>query len=347
MILQVNLKQNKVKMAKILRFGQLHKKLIYLVLMILFVFILFRKKKKPDNLIVCQHDSKFLSSYPFSNVSKIIQEIEIYGSTSNYVINDIFSLFHILISPSKELPDDVILLIMVKSAARNFGRRNAIRSTWGGKKNSQIHVLFSLGYHRYIEREIRKEASLYKDILQGSFIDEYRNNTFKTSMTYKWISDSWRNCKYILLVDDDYLVNIDETLQFVSSLQRNNTSSTMFGPIVECWKPVRTMDDPNSYITKEEYPWELYPPYLSGGSILTTFDVVRNISKAIPFVRKLSIDDLYIGIIANFLGIKLIDDSRFTLKTQEKSKLKQFLCLHGFKESSLLEVWFYLLKDID
>jgi hypothetical protein len=89
----------------------------------------------------------------------------------------------------------------------------------------------------------------------------------------------------------------------------------MFGPMVKCWKPVRTMDDPNSYITKEEYPWELYPPYLSGGSILTTFDVVRNISKAIPFVRTLSIDDLYIGIIANFLGIKLIDDSIFTLKT--------------------------------
>jgi hypothetical protein len=107
------------------------------------------------------------------------------------------------------------------------------------------------------------------------------------------------------------------------------------------------MDDPNSYITKEEYPWELYPPYLSGGSILTTFDVVRKISYAIPFVRRLSIDDLYIGIIANFLGIKLIDDSRFTLKYQEKSKLKQFLCLHGFNESFLLEVWFYLLKDMD
>jgi hypothetical protein len=57
-------------------------------------------------------------------------------------------------------------------------------------------------------------------------------------MTYKWIGDSWRNCKYILLVDDDYLVNIDETLQFVSSLQRNNTSSTMFGTMVKCWKPV-------------------------------------------------------------------------------------------------------------
>ena len=334
-------------MTKILRFGQLHKKLIYLVLMILFVFILFRKKEKPDNLIVCQHDSKFLSSYPFSNVSRIIQEIETYGSTSNSVINDIFLLFQMLISPSKELPDDVILLIMVKSAARNFGRRNAIRSTWGGKKNNKIHVLFSLGYHRYIEREIRKEASLYKDILQGSFVDEYRNNTFKTSMTYKWIGDSWRSCKYILLVDDDYLVNIDETLHFVSSLQRNNTSSTMFGPMVKCWKPVRTMDDPNSYITKEEYPWELYPPYLSGGSILTTFDVVRKISYAIPFVRRLSIDDLYIGIIANFLGIKLIDDSRFTLKYQEKSKLKQFLCVHGFKENSLLESWFYLQKDVN
>ena len=323
-------------------------KQILLVLMIpVFVYILIRTRKIYDSSIVCQHDSKFLSSYPFSNVSKIIQEIETDGRTSNYVINDIFSLFHILISPSKELPDDVILLIMVKSAARNFGRRNAIRSTWGGKKNSQIHVLFSLGYHRYIEREIRKEASLYKDILQGSFVDEYRNNTFKTSMTYKWIGDSWRSCKYILLVDDDYLVNIDETLHFVSSLQHKNTSGTMFGPIVKCWKPVRTMDDPNSYITKEEYPWELYPPYLSGGSILTTFDVVRKISYAIPFVRRLSIDDLYIGIIANFLGIKLIDDSRFTLKYQEKSKLKQFLCVHGFKENSLLEFWFYLQKDVN
>lgn len=332
-------------MGKILQFAQLDKKLIFLVLMILSVFMLFLQMETPNKL--CQHDSNFLSSYPFSNVSMILQEIETYGTSSNSVVNNIFSLFHILISPSKKSPDDVILLIMVKSAARNFGRRNAIRSTWGGQKYSKIHVLFSLGYHRYIEKEIKKETELYKDILQGSFLDSYRNNTFKSSMTYKWIGDSWRNCKYILLVDDDYLVNIDETLDFVSSLQRTNNSGTMFGRLVQCWKPVRTMSDPNSYITKEEYPWALYPPYLSGGSILTTFEVVRNISKAIPFVRKLSIDDLYIGIIANFLGIQLVDDSRFTLKTQEKSKLNQFLCVHGFKESSLLEVWFYLLKDMN
>ena len=70
-------------------------------------------------------------------------------------------------------------------------------------------------------------------------------------MTYKWIGDTWRHCKYIVLVDDDYLVNIDETLQFASSLQRNNTFGKMFGPIVECWNPVRTMDDFNSYIAKE------------------------------------------------------------------------------------------------
>ena len=77
--------------------------------------------------------------------------------------------------------------------------------------------------------------------MQGSFIDKYRNTMFKTSMTYKWIGDSWRNCKYILLVDDNYLVNIDETLYFLSSRQRNNTSGTTFASFVGCWKPVRTM----------------------------------------------------------------------------------------------------------
>ena len=116
-------------MAKILRFGQLHKQLILLVLMISFLFILFHKTETHDNL--CQHDSNFLSSCPFSNVIRIMQEIETYGSTSNYVVNDIFSLFHILISLSKELPDDVILLIMVKSAARNFGRKNLIEINVG------------------------------------------------------------------------------------------------------------------------------------------------------------------------------------------------------------------------
>ena len=77
-------------------------------------------------------------------------------------------------------------------------------------------------------------------------------------MTYKWIGDTWRHCKYIVLVDDDQLVNIVETLQFASSLQRNK----MFGPIVESSNPVRTMDDFNSYIAKEEYPWEWNPLYL-------------------------------------------------------------------------------------
>ena len=74
---------------------------------------------------------------------------------------------------------------------------------------------------------------------------------------------------------------------------------------------------------------------------------MRNISYAIPFVRKLSIDNLYFGIIANLLGIQHIDDSRFILKSQGTSKLKQFLYLHGFNESSPLEVWFYLQKDVN
>jgi acyl carrier protein phosphodiesterase len=69
-----------------------------------------------------------------------------------------------------------------------------------------------VGYQNYSQPLLQEEEHLYRDIVQGAFEDTYDNNIFKTLMIYKWIVEFCDSVDYILFVDDDYLVNVDNIL---------------------------------------------------------------------------------------------------------------------------------------
>ena len=51
-------------------------------------------------------------------------------------------------------------------------------------------------------------SNLFKDIIQETFLDDYWNNTMKTIMGFNWVSTICPGAKYVLCVDDNYIVNI-------------------------------------------------------------------------------------------------------------------------------------------
>lgn len=79
------------------------------------------------------------------------------------------------------------LIIVVHSAPGNFQKRNAIRDTWG-RQTPFIATIFLLGASDMYEDSLKKESSIYNDIVQGNFLDCYRNMTYKHVMALKWIS---------------------------------------------------------------------------------------------------------------------------------------------------------------
>lgn len=206
---------------------------------------------------------------------------------------------------------DPHLLILVKSNIFQFGHRMAIRMTWGKFSDSSIQLAFLLGYSPLVTPFAKMEYELHKDIIQENFLDEYKNNTLKTIMGFNWVTTYCNQSKFILFVDDDYFVNVPNVRDFVNNITTNQ--STFIGYKYEKARPRRKQDS-KWYVSKEEYPDDYWPPYISGGSMLISMDVIINMTKTFPYVKQLYIDDVYLGIVAYLLNITLSHDRRFETK---------------------------------
>jgi beta-1,3-galactosyltransferase 1 len=77
--------------------------------------------------------------------------------------------------------------VYVHSTIENHHRRESIlRSTWASRSMFGKHprVLFMLGSSQNLElmRQVQFESDTYRDIIQQTFIDTYRNLTYKGLM---------------------------------------------------------------------------------------------------------------------------------------------------------------------
>ncbi|XP_061169109.1 beta-1,3-galactosyltransferase brn-like [Saccostrea echinata] len=197
--------------------------------------------------------------------------------------------------------ENLHVVVLVKSKASNFKSREIIRQTWGNQSlYNGVSVVFLLGKMKEFENDIAHEAQKYKDIVQENFVDQYSNNTLKTIMGYNWVVRHCSNANFNLFVDDDVFVvvkNLDNYRQ-----TKEKEPRLMAGKLLPHSTPFRD-NGSKWFVSWEDYPFDKYPPYLAGGGILMSWDVTRAFAAAFPYVKTISIDDSYLGIIAKKLNI--------------------------------------------
>ena len=121
-------------------------------------------------------------------------------------------------------------LVYVYSAVDNFERRTFIRNTWGK------HTVFSEGIMKMVfivgqpdktlvQDKVRNEASVYKDIIQGDFLDFYQGLSLKSDMVLKWLTTYCPKATFAIKVDDDGFVNYGQLYELLSSM--NDTTCTI------------------------------------------------------------------------------------------------------------------------
>lgn len=120
----------------------------------------------------------------------------------------------------------IFLLIYVHSAPRNFKRRLSLRETWARRSMFRdMRIVFMMGNVAESDDEtqelLKLEYELYKDIVQETFEDAYKNLTYKGIMSMKWISQYCKTSKYILKVDDDIISNIFILFRHLFSIDRH------------------------------------------------------------------------------------------------------------------------------
>ncbi|XP_065210617.1 beta-1,3-galactosyltransferase brn-like [Planococcus citri] len=262
----------------------------------------------------------------------------------------------------------VTLVLIIKSAIDNFGHRLAIRNTWGYEERFYdvgIKRIFMLGAtrNRTILQAISNEQEEFGDIVQADFFDAYHNNTIKTMMAFKW-AVRYCDAKFYLFCDDDMYISMKNVLRFIRNpteypqyLQRSNGKEvdkhlnkvTEYGLpegmkfISGCFAfshPVRYQSN-KWYVSLDEYPYDKWPTYVSGGSYIVSREVLKNLHYASYYTQHFRFDDVYIGILTKKLGIEMFHCPEFyTLKKiYDKSSFKYALSSHGYHSSELIKIW--------
>lgn len=65
------------------------------------------------------------------------------------------------------------------------------------------------------------------------------------------------------------------------------------------------------YISRRDYPYNTYPPYITGGAYLMSFKTIRHFYLTSFFVRSFRFDDVYVGMMAYELGLSPIHNELF------------------------------------
>lgn len=133
--------------------------------------------------------------------------------------------FHYIIQqPScRSLGLNPLVIILVHSAPGNSQKRQTIRETWASWKR-KCRVVFLVGESQKHQNALEQEAHLFGDVVQGSFVDTYRNLTYKHAMALKWGSEECSEAQYVFKVNFYITVKKaaeDFKLKFTSYLDKH------------------------------------------------------------------------------------------------------------------------------
>ncbi|XP_052070511.1 beta-1,3-galactosyltransferase brn-like isoform X1 [Mytilus californianus] len=282
------------------------KNILYFICISVIIIYLFNANNKKEF-----HHFDFV----YSNLSSIIAEIEKTGTTSTQPLNNLTSSYRLLRNPRQKqcqsnscLTVDIIYL--VKSAVLNFSQRKAIRETWGKDGDIRIITIFILGYSESLQSFIETESIIHGDILQFDMQDIYDNLVYKTVFSIAWLCDSNINTKYVHFVDDDRIINSKNLLKLALN-NLHQFEMKMIGYKANFEKPYRNKSS-KWYISVTDYEFDVWPPYIIGGTMITNLQVIKTLREGIPFSRVIRIEDAYIGILARLLKISLEHNKNFT-----------------------------------
>jgi hypothetical protein len=120
-------------------------------------------------------------------------------------------------------------------------------------------------HEKFINQEsIDNEQKRFGDLLQGNFIEAYRNLTYKHVMGLRWaVEGHCNNAKYIVKIDDDTVYDIFQIQNYIVDLIYDANKYMLAGFVFKDKKVIREPAN-KWYVTKKEYAEDVYPAYLSG-----------------------------------------------------------------------------------
>lgn len=270
--------------------------------------------------------------------------------------------FPMLINHPEKCAGETYLLMVIKSVATQHDRREVIRKTWGKEQvvdGKRVRTLFLLGKpsneaeKANHQKLLEYEDYIYGDILQWDFLDSFFNLTLKETHFLKWFDTYCSNVRYIFKGDDDVFVSVTNIFEFLQSSTR--TKNLFVGDVIFKAKPIRKKDN-KYYIPQVLYNNTHYPPYAGGGGFLMDGPLARRLHWAADTLELYPIDDVFLGMCLEVLGVIPIRHNAFKtfgLVKNKNSKLnrepcffKNMIVVHKLLPSDLMHMWNLVNSDL-
>lgn len=209
---------------------------------------------------------------------------------------------------------DPYLLAFVHSAPSNFNKRNVIRETWASPKtllrlNVKVVFIIGLSNDSSIEALLDKEHARHADLVQGNFVDTYKNLTYKHLAGFKWVMNFCNRTSFVMKADDDAFVDIFRAVELLREAFDLRRPLRPAGVVACSVFPDGTLAkrDGKWALTLEEYASDKYPTYCSGIVYFLTPDMLAQLYSTAHRLeqRFIWIDDLFVtGIVASEAGVR-------------------------------------------
>jgi hypothetical protein len=242
-----------------------------------------------------------------------------------------------------------------------------LRETWANVtlfRNITFRVVFLLGVSPATDgrssqqqHDIEQEFVKYGDIVQGNFIDTYKNLSLKALVGLRWVSEFCPEAEYVLKADDDAFVNIFELIPLMNA-HANKSNVIICSRWGENLMPI--LRDRKTCmkwcVQSDEFKGrDFYPSYCAGIGYVVSRPLVPllyNASKYTPFFW---VDDVYVtGMLTKNIPVNItyVDVStNFTMAFSEAFKQYNstqpvtYLFVHTpFISDSFLMLWKFLMK---
>ncbi|CAN7938603.1 unnamed protein product, partial [Ixodes hexagonus] len=199
-------------------------------------------------------------------------------------------------------------LVLIYSAPRNFDQRNAIRETWsselGQRSNSRTAFLLARVEDANVQRAIESESYLHSDIIQGTYIDHYSNQTLKAKMMMRWTLKYCPDISFLVKSDDDSFMNVPNFLKAM----KNKRTDAIHGALFVNSKPSRETYS-KWYVSPEHYNGTDYPLFVGGAFYVLGGSIVHRLYEAAEQAQFVWLEDVFLtGFVAQKAGVERINE---------------------------------------
>lgn len=148
-----------------------------------------------------------------------------------------------------------------------------------------------------VQSLIEAEREKYADVVQGDFVDDYRNLTLKNLMGLRWASERCPNARHLIKSDDDAFIDVVQLKRFIERTWPSGLPEDTIACNVH--EDAQVQRSGKWAVTKSEYQREKYPTFCSGLAYLMRPVMADRLIEASTSAPSLWVDDVYVtGLLA-------------------------------------------------